>query len=178
MFKFVMIFILVTLGFSYFYGNPVSVIQGMVNKKDLLAVDSFFPIYFPLKANDFKRISSSYGYRKHPVHNSFRKHKGIDLAADSGKVVMATGNGTVTTAAYGKKYGNYIVIDHGNDVKTTYAHLSKKLVKEGDFVYKFSNIGFVGSTGMSTGPHLHYEIKIGDTHINPMLVWTKMIGKK
>ena len=177
MLKFVIIFLLVGLSFSYFYGNPVSMIQGMVKEKDLMVVDSFFPLYFPLKVDDFKRVSSAYGYRKHPVHNRFRKHKGIDLAANRGKVVMATGDGVVKASAYERTYGNYIIIDHGRGVQTVYAHLDKRLVKEGDVVYKFSHIGHVGSTGLSTGPHLHYEIKVGETHINPMLVWTKMIGK-
>jgi murein DD-endopeptidase MepM/ murein hydrolase activator NlpD len=115
-----------------------------------------------------KRISSSYGYRIHPITGKRTFHSGVDIAASHGNGVYAYSSGRVTEASYNSGYGNYIVIDHGNGLKTKYAHLSTKSVKAGQKVTTGQRIGSVGSTGRSTGPHLHFEvIKNGSTK-NPL----------
>lgn len=135
-----------------------------------------FPLYFPLQKDDLLRMSSAYGYRKHPIHDKIMFHQGIDLVARKGKPVYATGAGTVETADYEKGYGNRVIIVHLGDVKTLYAHLWLKTVKQGQAVRKGQLIGFVGDTGQVTGPHLHYELWIKDKKVDPMLIWKKIIA--
>jgi len=115
-----------------------------------------------------KRISSIYGYRTHPITGRRTFHSGIDIAANSGNAVYAYSNGKVVEAGWNGGYGNCILIDHGNGLKTRYAHLSKIYVQAGQKVVTGNRIGTVGSTGSSTGPHLHFEvIKNGQTK-NPL----------
>lgn len=115
------------------------------------------------------RLSSKFGNRIDPVtkrRNSF--HKGIDISAPEGTPVYAAEKGTVIDAGYKKSgYGNLIVLKHGNDLATYYGHLSKILISNGDKVKKGELIGKVGSTGKSTGPHLHFEIRKGNQALNP-----------
>lgn len=118
------------------------------------------------------RISSPFGYRTHPVTGSYTLHSGIDIAASSGTTVVASRNGKVVSAGYSGSYGNLIVISHGNGFETAYAHLSSIKVSVGDTVSQGQLIGKVGSTGRSTGPHLHFEIRINGTAVNP----SKYIG--
>ncbi|NLT94273.1 MAG: M23 family metallopeptidase [Clostridia bacterium] len=114
------------------------------------------------------RISSSYGYRIHPITGKRTFHSGVDIAASYGNGVYAYSSGKVVEARYNGSYGNNIVIDHGNGLKTRYAHLSKISVKVGQRVETGQRIGLVGSSGASTGPHLHFEvIKNGQTK-NPL----------
>ena len=115
------------------------------------------PSVWPLKANAGK-ITSRFGYRRHPIYRRVRHHDGTDIAAKTGTVVLATAKGVVREAAYDRYLGHYVKIDHGNGLRTLYAHLSKRLVSTGDVVQRKDEIGKVGSTGMSTGPHLHYEV--------------------
>lgn len=114
------------------------------------------------------RMSSGYGMRRHPVRGGRRMHKGIDLAAPTGTPVYATANGIVTLARSGRGYGLYIKIDHGSDLETRYAHLSRIAVAVGEPVKKGEVIGYVGSTGWSTGPHLHYEVRVDGVAVNPL----------
>lgn len=116
------------------------------------------------------RISSSFGNRKHPISGYTRLHKGTDFAAPTGTPVYAAGNGTVEWAARRGGYGNYIVLRHANGYKTAYAHLSRyaRGLKAGKRVRQGEIIGYVGSTGASTGPHLHYEVYIKGTPVNAM----------
>jgi murein DD-endopeptidase MepM/ murein hydrolase activator NlpD len=114
------------------------------------------------------RISSDYGYRYHPITNSRHLHGGIDIPASYGTNVLAGANGKVIIAKYNRSYGNYIVIDHGSGYSTVYAHNSKLLVKVGDTVTKGSPISKVGSTGSSTGNHLHFEVRINNKRVNPI----------
>lgn len=113
-------------------------------------------------------ITSVFGTRLHPIYNYYRTHYGIDIGAYYGSNVLASDRGTVTTSAYHWSYGNYIVVNHGNGYATLYAHLSSRLVSAGDEVSQGDVIGLVGSTGDSTGPHLHFEIRENGTCINPL----------
>ncbi|MGY3791646.1 M23 family metallopeptidase [Aquimarina sp. 433] len=129
------------------------------------------PIYFPLKKKDFIKVSSPFGYRKHPIHLETKMHSGIDLVAPKGTAVLATAAGIVENSCFKKGYGNCITIHHLSSVKTVYAHLWINLAKKGDIVSQGQVIGFVGDTGITTGPHLHYEIHINNQKIDPVSVW-------
>ncbi len=112
-------------------------------------------------------LTSDYGMRNHPVLGGRRNHKGVDLAAPSGTPVYATADGLVSKAERFSSYGNYIQIEHGGELQTRYAHLSGYAVANGDMVRKGQLIGYVGSTGRSTGPHLHYEVRVAGDAVDP-----------
>jgi murein DD-endopeptidase MepM/ murein hydrolase activator NlpD len=114
------------------------------------------------------RMSSGYGMRDHPVLRQRRQHSGVDLAAPSGTPVYATADGIVGRADWYSSYGLYVSIDHGAELETRYAHLSRLSVSAGERVRKGEVIGFVGSTGRSTGPHLHYEVRVDGVAVNPI----------
>jgi murein DD-endopeptidase MepM/ murein hydrolase activator NlpD len=116
------------------------------------------------------RISSNFGKRKHPISGYTRLHKGTDFAAPTGTPIYAAGNGTVQRASRNGGYGNYIKIKHTRGYETAYAHLSKyaKGIKAGKKVKQGDVIGYVGSTGASTGPHLHYEVYVDGKPVNVM----------
>jgi murein DD-endopeptidase MepM/ murein hydrolase activator NlpD len=113
------------------------------------------------------RLSSSYGEREHPVLGGVRMHKGLDLAVASGTPVRAPADGVVEKASWFSSYGNFIEIAHGGNMETRYGHLSGYNVVAGQHVHKGDVIGYVGSTGRSTGPHLHYEVRIGGEAVDP-----------
>ena len=113
-------------------------------------------------------VSSQFGYRVHPIFGTTKYHSGIDIAASAGASVLAADGGTVVTSTYSSSYGNYIVISHGNGYTTTYAHLSSRLVSTGSTVSQGTTIGLVGSTGWSTGPHLHFEISYNGSRVDPL----------
>ena len=131
------------------------------------------PALFPIDRTQLRSISSSYGYRLHPVLKYRVMHEGIDLAAPTGTDIYATGNGTVVKAKRESSYGNLVEINHGFGYRTVYAHLSKIFVKAGDSVKRGQVIGHVGSTGRSTGPHLHYEVRYRGTPVNPEIYFDK-----
>ena len=116
---------------------------------------------------DSYRTSSSYGMRTHPVLGGLRGHKGIDMAAPTGTPIYATADGLVSKAEYYSSYGNFIAIGHGGELETRYAHLSRIAVASGQRVRKGDLIGYVGSTGRSTGPHLHYEVRVAGQAVDP-----------
>lgn len=113
-------------------------------------------------------LTSNYGMRTHPVLGGTRKHSGIDLAAPTGTPVYATADGVVSKAEWYSSYGLYISVEHGASLQTRYAHLSRLAVAAGDTVSKGDLIGYVGSTGRSTGPHLHYEVRVDGVAVNPI----------
>ena len=122
---------------------------------------------------EFARISSHYNpNRKHPILNTIRAHKGTDYAAKTGTPVKATGDGVIKNAQYSSSYGNYIDIVHFNKYMTRYAHLNgfAKGMRKGAKVTQGQTIGYVGSTGLATGPHLHYEFHIDGKHTDPVKV--------
>jgi murein DD-endopeptidase MepM/ murein hydrolase activator NlpD len=112
-------------------------------------------------------LTSNFGMRNHPVLGGRRNHKGVDLAQPTGTPVYATADGVVSKAAPFSSYGNYIQIEHGGGLETRYAHLSGFAVATGDQVRKGQLIGYVGSTGRSTGPHLHYEVRVAGDAVDP-----------
>ena len=112
--------------------------------------------------------TSSYGMREHPVLGGMKAHKGIDLAAPTGTPVYATADGIVERADWFSSYGLYVAIEHGGDLETRYAHMSRLAVAAGEHVRKGEIIGYVGTTGRSTGPHLHYEVRVGGEAVNPI----------
>lgn len=125
---------------------------------------SDFPVIPPVKN---PVISSGFGMRKHPVYKVRRFHTGIDVSKAKGTPVYATGNGTVTRKGYNTGYGYYIEIGHAGGFRSFYAHLSKTMVNTGDSVNIMQQIGCVGNTGVTTGSHLHYEIRKGKGFLNP-----------
>lgn len=113
-------------------------------------------------------LTSGYGMRDHPILRQRRSHKGVDLAAPSGTPVYATADGVISMAQWFSSYGKYVQIEHGAEMQTRYAHLSSYTVNAGDRVSKGELIGYVGSTGRSTGPHLHYEVRVAGDAVNPV----------
>lgn len=113
-------------------------------------------------------LTSGFGMRNHPVLGGRRQHTGIDLAAPTGTPVYATADGVIGRADWYSSYGLYISINHGAAMETRYAHLSRLAVAAGDNVKKGDLIGYVGSTGRSTGPHLHYEVRVEGLAVNPI----------
>ncbi|OEF99678.1 hypothetical protein BHF71_07940 [Vulcanibacillus modesticaldus] len=113
------------------------------------------------------RITSKFGYRSDPFNNNRSFHNGLDIANAFGTPIYSTADGIVTFSGRNGGYGNQIVINHGNGLETVYAHNSKNLVKKGDFVRKGQLIAYMGSTGRSTGSHLHYEVRKNGRRVNP-----------
>jgi murein DD-endopeptidase MepM/ murein hydrolase activator NlpD len=114
------------------------------------------------------RLSSEYGMRTHPVIGGRRAHKGIDLAGPIGTPIHATADGLVGKAEWFSSYGLYIQIEHGGELQTRYGHMSRLNVAAGQFVHKGDVIGYIGTTGRSTGPHLHYEVRVAGEAVNPL----------
>ncbi len=130
---------------------------------------------FMLAPLDFTRVSSNFNPRRlHPIYKTTRPHRGTDYAAPRGTPVFAAGDGRVSETGYTRANGNYIFIRHGEQFTTKYLHLHKRKVKRGDRVKQRQVIGTVGSTGASTGPHLHYEFLINGVHHDPRTVHRKL----
>ena len=117
---------------------------------------------------EYSRISSTFGYRNAPLAGASTNHKGVDFAASTGTLIYAAAAGTVTSAGYSGKAGNLIIINHGNGLLTYYMHCNTIFVSAGQKVSKGQNIGQVGTTGNSTGPHLHFQVMNNGTPVNPM----------
>lgn len=122
---------------------------------------------------DFTRISSHFTTKRfHPVLHKFRSHRGTDYAASRGTPIKSTGSGKVIVAGYNSSYGNHVVIQHGTRYTTLYAHMNgfAKGIRRGERVQQGQMIGYVGSTGLASGPHLHYEFRVNGIHKNPVTV--------
>ncbi len=125
------------------------------------------PGILPVNPNSY-RVSSTFGWRIHPISNRRIHHDGLDMAANEGCKVFATGKGVVVSISNDiRGYGKQVVVDHGFGYKTRYAHLSKFSVHVGDTVCRGTEVGRVGNTGQSTGPHLHYEVIVSGVRKNP-----------
>lgn len=120
---------------------------------------------------ELSRITDGYGMRYHPLIERKKHHDGVDIAAEIGTEVNAVASGVVekaqALASFGHGYGKYVVINHGYGYKTLYGHLSKVLVQEGQKVERWELIGLVGTTGMTTGPHVHFEVHMNDAAVDP-----------
>ncbi len=120
---------------------------------------------------NFKYVSSNFSKaRFHPVQKRWKAHRGTDYVAAVGTPVMAAGDGKVIEASYNKYNGNYVFIQHGEKYTTKYLHFKKKAVKKGDIVKQGQTIGYLGSTGLASGPHVHYEFLVDGVHRNPRTV--------
>jgi len=136
------------------------------NKEKMLAC---IPAIQPVNNKDLRRIGSYFGTRMDPFYKVRKFHEGMDFSASIGTEIYATGNGTIITAGRDAGgYGNEIVIDHSYNYKTVYAHLSRIFVKPGQKILRGQIIGYVGNTGKSTSPHLHYEVRKNGIPLNPI----------
>lgn len=125
------------------------------------------PAIQPVLNKDLTRVASGYGRRIDPIYHRLKMHEGMDFTAPIGTEVFVTGNGVVTFAGWQQGYGNIVKVDHGFGYETRYAHLSRYKVKVGQKVSRGDVIAFVGNTGKSTGPHLHYEVRYKGEAQNP-----------
>ena len=136
------------------------------SKADMLAA---LPAIQPVSNKDLKRMASGFGYRIDPIYKTRKMHAGMDFSAPSGTPIYATGNGKVSKVRKSRRgYGNHVKIDHGYGYATLYAHMTKYIVREGQKVKRGELIGYVGSTGKSVAPHLHYEVHKDNKKINPV----------
>ena len=126
------------------------------------------PAIQPVSNKDLKKTASGYGVRIDPIYKTTKFHSGMDFSANAGTPVYATGDGTVVSAGWETGYGNCIEVNHGFGYRTRYAHLSAIGVKRGQKVVRGEVIGKVGTTGKSTGPHLHYEVVVKGQKVNPV----------
>lgn len=135
------------------------------NKEDMMA---HVPAIQPISNKDLTRIASGWGWRNHPIYKIRKFHYGVDFTANTGTPIYATGAGKIVRTRSSRiGYGRQIVIDHGYGYETLYGHMSKFNVKKGDKVKRGDIIGFVGSTGTSTAPHLHYEVIKNGKKVDP-----------
>ena len=125
------------------------------------------PAIQPVMNKDLKRVASGYGMRVDPVYHVRKFHRGMDFSAPIGTEVFATGNAKVVFSGWKRGYGNTVILDHGFGYQTLYAHLYKSLVRKGQKVRRSDIIALVGNSGKSTGPHLHYEVRLHDKHVDP-----------
>ncbi len=138
-------------------------------KEDMLRS---IPAIQPVSNRDLKRTASGFGLRIHPIYKIAKFHNGMDFTAPTGTDVYATGDGVVVTVkSLRRELGNHIIIDHGFGYESVYAHLDGFSVRQGQKVKRGDIIGYVGSTGLSTAPHLHYEVKVNGRNVDPALYY-------
>ena len=136
------------------------------NKADMLVS---IPAIQPIANKDLGRVASGYGYRIHPIYKTRKLHTGMDFTAPQGTPIYATGDGKIAKVRRSRRgYGNHVIIDHGYGYQTLYAHMRKYIVYRGQKVKRGEIIGYVGSTGTSVAPHLHYEVMKNKRKINPV----------
>lgn len=143
-----------------------TIVEMAKNKTKRLA---HIPAIQPVSNKNLKRMASGYGYRIHPIYKVRKFHSGMDFSTPEGTPIVATGDGTVTVSKDSRMgYGKHIEINHGYGYITRYAHLSRRIVRRWKKVKRGDIIGYVGSTGSSTAPHLHYEVLVNKKHTNPV----------
>lgn len=150
----------------YQAGSYDQIVKLIANQDEKLAS---IPAIQPLSNKDLTRIASGFGMRIDPVYGTPKMHKGLDFTAPQGTPIYATGNGVVATAGYSDGgYGNHVIIRHGYGYETLYGHMVRIKVSNGQVVKRGEVIGWVGSTGKSTGPHCHYEVHINGAAVDPV----------
>jgi len=141
-------------------------IMALAKDKDNML--SHIPSLQPVSKKQMNRIASGFGMRMHPIFKTWRMHAGLDFSAPSGTPIYASGDGKVSRVGYIGGYGNQVTLDHGYGYKSSYAHMRKYVVKLGEKVKRGQLIGYVGNTGSSTAPHLHYEVIKNGIKVNPI----------
>ena len=151
----------------YIQSKSFDEVFGLVkNKAQML---SSIPAIQPISNKDLNYVASGFGWRIHPIYKTEMMHSGMDFTAPIGTPIHATGNGTVVKVeANGRGFGNNVTINHGYGYQTLYGHMSKMTVRPGQKVNRGDIIGYVGNTGSSTGPHLHYEVHKSGSPVNPI----------
>lgn len=151
---------------NYQFASYNSIEKLISNQEEKLAS---IPAIQPVSNKDLNRVASGYGMRIDPVYGTPKMHKGLDFTAPQGTPIYATGNGRVQDASFDQGgYGNHVIINNGYGYKTLFGHMSKIKVKRGESVKRGEVIGWVGSTGKSTGPHCHYEVHVNGREVNPV----------
>jgi murein DD-endopeptidase MepM/ murein hydrolase activator NlpD len=142
-------------------------INKLVNNKEQLLTAT--PAIQPVSNKDLDRIASGFGYRIDPIYKTIKMHAGLDFTAPQGTPIYATANGVVKSAGFSEGgYGNHVVINHGYGYETLYGHMVRVKARNGQKVERGDIIGYVGSTGKSTGPHCHYEVHKNGQKLDPV----------
>ena len=160
----------------YYASVSLDTTQQMAENKEEFSI--VIPAIWPIDRTKLRHVSSLYGMRMHPTLGIWRKHEGIDLTAPIGTAVYASGNGVISQSQWRNGYGELIEVNHGFGYKSRYAHLSKRYVQVGDSVTRGQVIGEVGNTGVSSGPHLHYEVRYRDNTVNPIHYFNKDMSEE
>lgn len=146
-------------------GAGISAVPGItgsgITAPKIVSIPSLVPV-------EGFRLTSEFGMRWHPILGGRRQHEGVDLAGPIGTPVHATADGVVGRADWFSGYGLFVQLEHGGDLETRYGHMSRLNVEAGQTVHKGDVIGYIGMTGRTTGPHLHYEVRIAGTAVNPI----------
>lgn len=147
--------------------NSYKEIAGFINNKEKLLAST--PAIQPVSNKDLNRIASGFGYRIDPIYKTVKFHAGLDFTAPQGTPIYATADGVVTTAGFSNGgFGNHVIINHGYGYETLYGHMYKVKARVGQHVKRGDLIGYVGSTGKSTGPHCHYEVHKNGQKLDPV----------
>ncbi|HEX2606409.1 MAG TPA: M23 family metallopeptidase [Flavisolibacter sp.] len=150
-------------------------INSLINNKEKLLAAT--PAIQPVSNQDLNRIASGFGYRIDPIYKTIKMHAGLDFTAPQGTPIYATADGTVTTAGFSNGgYGNHVVIDHGYGYETLYGHMVRVKTRAGQRIKRGEIIGYVGSTGKSTGPHCHYEVHKNGQKLDPVYFFYNDLG--
>lgn len=151
----------------------IEIAEYATNKEERLA---HTPAIQPINNKDLRRLSSGFGYRYHPILKIRKFHHGVDFSASTGTEIYATGDGVVEKAKYATGYGYHVVINHEYGYQTLYGHMSKLNVRRGQKIKRGELIGFVGNTGLSSAPHLHYEVIKDGVKVNPIHYFHRDLG--
>ncbi len=149
-----------------YQANSYDAIEKLINNQENKLAS--IPAIQPVSNKNLTRIASGFGYRIHPIYGIPKMHKGLDFAAPQGTPIYATGDGTVATAGLSTGTGNHVIINHGYGYETVYMHMVRIKARVGQRVKRGDVIGWVGSTGASTGPHCHYEVHINGRPVDPV----------
>ncbi len=149
-----------------YQANSYDAIEKLINNQENKLAS--IPAIQPVSNKNLTRIASGFGYRIHPIYGIPKMHKGLDFAAPQGTPIYATGDGTVATAGLSTGTGNHVIINHGYGYETVYMHMVRIKARVGQHVKRGDVIGWVGSTGASTGPHCHYEVHINGRPVDPV----------